>query len=219
MEDYTTPDNRHAALVIIDTQQDFVLPGAPAEIAGTLEAVPRLARLARRFRQKGLPIIHVVRLYLEDGSNVELCRRAAIEQGLRVVVPGSGGAEIMPELKPFGRVRLDARLLLDGKFQAIGPREWLMYKPRWGAFYGTGLERHLRDLGVNTLVLVGCNFPNCPRATIYEASERDFRLILVSDAVSGLDEPGRRDLQNICVKLMTTAECLVWLECPPQRFH
>jgi nicotinamidase-related amidase len=212
MNDYTAPDKNHLALVIIDTQQDFVVPGAPGFIPGTLEAVPRLAQLARRFRQKGLPIIHVVRLYLEDGSNVDLCRRVAVARGIKIVVPGSDGAEIMPDLKPFPLVRLDAPLLLDAKFQAIGPREWLMYKPRWGAFYRTGLEQHLRGLGINTLALCGCNFPNCPRATIYEASERDFKIILLDDAVSGLDSQGRREMKDIGVRVMTTAECLVWLD-------
>ncbi len=209
---YTSPDKAHLALVIIDTQQDFVIPGAPGFIPGTLEAVPRMARLLEKFRQKGLPIVHVVRLYLEDGSNVDLCRRAAVAKGLRMVAPGSAGAEIMEELKPFPQERLDAALLLSGRLQAAGPREWFMYKPRWGAFYQTPLERHLRDLGVNTLALCGCNFPNCPRTTLYEASERDFKIILVRDAVSGLDEAGLQEMSKIGVNLMTAGECLAWLD-------
>lgn len=213
MNDLTSPDKRHLALVIIDMQQDFVRPGAPSCIPGTLEALHLIARLAKRFRQKGLPIVHVVRLYLTDGSNVDLCRRAAVKQrATSIVAPGSAGAEIMTELKPFAAVRLDATLLLDGKFQPIGPREWLVYKPRWGAFYRTDLEQHLLDLGVNTLMLCGCNFPNCPRATIYEASERDFRLILVEDAVSGVYEQGLQELRNICIEVMNAEECLAWLD-------
>ncbi|MGA7577723.1 MAG: cysteine hydrolase family protein [Desulfobaccales bacterium] len=212
MNDCTSPEKAHLALVIIDTQQDFVVPGAPGFIPGTLEAVPRMARLVEKFRQKGLPIIHVVRLYREDGGNVDLCRRAAVAQGLKMVVPGSPGAEIMEELKPFPQVRLDAALLLSGKLQAIGPREWFIYKPRWGAFYQTPLEEHLRALGVNTLALGGCNFPNCPRTTIYEASERDFKIILVKDAVSGLYDQALLEMQNIGVNLMTAGECLIWLD-------
>lgn len=69
-------------------------------------------------------------------------------------------------------------------------REWVMYKPRWGAFYGTTLEERLRALDVDTLVVCGCNFPNCPRTTIYEASERDFHIVFVSDATSAVYEQG-----------------------------
>ena len=34
----------------------------------------------------------------------------------------------------------------------------------------------------------GCNFPNCPRTSIYEASERDFRVVLARDAISGFPD-------------------------------
>jgi hypothetical protein len=61
------------------------------------------------------------------------------------------------------------------------------------------LEEHLRGLGVTTLVFAGCNFPNCPRTSIYEASERDFRLIIVEDATSGFDECARLELENVGV--------------------
>jgi nicotinamidase-related amidase len=55
-------------------------------------------------------------------------------------------------------------------------------------------------LDVNTVAVCGCNFPNCPRATIYEASERDFRVAVVTDATSGLYERGLRELENIGVE-------------------
>ena len=98
-----------------------------------------------------------MRLYRADGSNVELCHRPAIENGKRLVIPGSNGAELMDELKPSSEIRLNSSLLLSGQFQQIGHMEWIMYKPRWGAFYNTLLEKHLRILGVNTIVVCGCN--------------------------------------------------------------
>jgi nicotinamidase-related amidase len=54
---------------------------------------------------------------------------------------------------------------------------------------------------VTTLVFAGCNFPNCPRASIYEASERDFHIVLASDAISGFYERGAAELTNIGVTL------------------
>ncbi len=211
MNDYLTPDAAHAALLTIDTQRDFTLPGAPAEIAGTMAVVPKMVRLLHAFRRSGKPIIHVVRLYREDGANVDLCRRADIEGGEQIVAPGSGGAELVDALKPAPNVRLDAERLLGGAMQKIGPREWAMYKPRWGAFYQTPLEVHLRDLGVTTIAVCGCNYPNCPRTTVYEASERDFRALLVADAVSGRDDRGAQELRNIGVALLDTDACVAWL--------
>lgn len=78
-----------------------------------------------------------------------------------------------------------------------------MYKPRWGPFFGTPLDHHLREQGISTLVFCGANFPNCPRTSIYEASERDFRVVVVRDATSGLYERGDRELMNIGLQLMT----------------
>ena len=202
MSDYVSPDWGNAALLTIDTQHDFTLPGAPAEIPGTAEVVPQMRRLVRAFRQWGRPVIHVVRIYRPDGSNVDLCRRRGVERGRCVVLPGSDGAELVDELKPSSRTRLDAERLLAGDLQPIGPMEWIMYKPRWGAFYRTSLEEHLANLRVNTVVICGCNFPNCPRATIYEASERDLRVALVADATSGVYERGLRELENIGVGLV-----------------
>ncbi len=220
MNDYLTPDAAHAALLTIDTQRDFTLPGAPAEIAGTMAVVPKMVRLLHAFRAgkpMPIPIIHVVRLYRADGTNVDLCRRADIEGGAQIVVPDSDGAELVDDLKPTPTIRLDTERLLGGTMQEIGPREWTMYKPRWGAFYQTPLEAHLCDLGVTTIVVCGCNYPNCPRATLYEASERDFRTVLVTDAVSGLYDRGAQELGKIGVTLMDADACIAWLALERKR--
>jgi nicotinamidase-related amidase len=198
-------------LLTIDVQRDCTIPGAPIEIPGTIDILPKIQSLVRTFRSSQKPIIHVVRLYLPDGSNADACRRKAIELGKRVLAPESDGAELMEELKPTLGVRLDAANLLKGELQSIGPKEWIMYKPRWGAFFKTPLEKHLHDLDINTIVLCGCNFPNCPRTTIYEASERDFRIVFVADAVSQTYKRGLQELKNIGVNLIKTKEVLTTL--------
>jgi len=212
---YTRPLAASAALVLIDVQRDFLdIPGddAPMPVEGTGAAIPAMAKLAKAFRQRGLPIVHVVRLYRPDGSNVDLVRRQSIEQGARIAVPGSAGCQIAAELLP-NVVELDHELLLAGGFQQVGPAEHVMYKPRWGAFYDTSLDRHLRESGTTTLVFAGCNFPNCPRTSIYEASERDFRIVLVSDAISGLYDRGVKECRAIGVEVLESSETLDWLGC------
>ena len=141
-----------------------------------------------------------------DGSNVDLCRRAMIEGGERVVTPGSEGAELVGELKPKPGVRMDHKILLSGQFQELGPNESIMYKSRWGAFYRTPLEAYLRRRNINTVIVTGCNFPNCPRTSIYEASERDFRVVLVHDAVSQLYERDRSEMEDIGACLLSAQE-------------
>jgi nicotinamidase-related amidase len=211
MDEYLQPNPDSAVLLTIDTQNDFTLPGAPAEIEGTAEAVPQMQCLAEAFRFADAPIVHVIRLYKEDGSNVDQCRRKAVESGAEIVRPGTDGAELVSELKPSADLDLDAEQLLHGELQEIGSREWIMYKPRWSAFYRTGLEDFLASRSVDTIVICGCNFPNCPRTTVYEASERDYRLVFVSDATSGVYERGLDELDNIGVTVQNTADTIEWL--------
>lgn len=202
--DHLSPRFDSIALVSIDVQQDL-LDGQPHEVAGTSAAAKVIASLCEAFRRVGRPIVHVVRLYREDGSNADACRRGPIEDGMRLVIAGTPGAALATELVPEGAT-LDIELLLSGEVQELGPDEVAIYKPRWGAFYDTPLESHLRRLEVSSLAFCGCNFPNCPRTSIYEASERDFRIVLVEDAISGLYDRGRDELRNIGVELMTGEE-------------
>jgi hypothetical protein len=55
------------------------------------------------------------------------------------------------------------------------------------------------------------NFPNCPRTSIYEASEREFRIVLVSDAVSGLYDRGVDECRAIGVHVLDLSATLDWL--------
>jgi nicotinamidase-related amidase len=215
---FTSADWRNAALLTIDTQNDFTLPNARFAITGTFEIVPKMRHVLHAFRSARKPIIHVIRIYNTDGSNVDLCRRRAVtELGKKLVIAGTQGAELVNELKPSSsssssKVSLDTELLLKGKLQQVATKEWIMYKPRWGAFYATPLEKHLRELNTNTVVICGCNFPNCPRTTVYEASERDFRVVLISDATSNIYERGLQELDNIGVELITSHDCVAALK-------
>ena len=210
MSSHTAPRFDAAALVSIDVQRD-TLDGRPLEISGTSAALPAMAKLAEAFRRAGRPIIHVVRLYRADGSNVDLSRRALVEGGARILAPEDEGAQLAPGLAPDGAPDLDADALLAGELQPLGSGEWALYKPRWGAFYETALEEHLRALGVDTLVFCGANFPNCPRTSVYEASERDFRIVVAADAVSGVYDRGRAELEAIGVRLAPADEVVVAL--------
>src|SRR5258708_21271378 len=97
--DYTTPDFGAMALITIDMQNDF-LKGQPFEIPGTSEIIRQMRELVETFRHARLPVIHMVRLYKPDGSNADLCRRSAVEQGAMIVCPGTSGAEPAPPLLP-----------------------------------------------------------------------------------------------------------------------
>lgn len=203
MNKYIRPNFKSSALITIDVQRD-TLDGQPLEIPGTSDALPKIKELLDFYRKNNLPIIHIVRIYKIDGSNVDLCRRELVENGTGLLAENSLEAELAKELFDEDKVRNNTKLLLSGGIQNITDFEVIIYKPRWGAFYQTPLQAYLQKLKVDTLLFSGCNFPNCLRTSIYEASERDYRIVVAEDALSGLYEQGKRELHNIGVLLDST---------------
>ncbi len=200
----------HAAVIVIDMQNDFCLPHAVMPVEGAMDVAPIVAEALDAARKVNMPVIHIVRLYNTDGSNADLCRKEQIISGLRVVEPGTKGAEILDLLKPDGCKEqiMNAELLLSGEPQCIGQNEWILYKPRWGAFYQTNLENFLKEKQIDSLIFMGINFPNCPRTSIYEASERDFRLCMVVDGMSRLYDRGIDELNQIGVAILSKNELI-----------
>jgi len=207
VDQHVAPEMADSALLIIDTQVDFVDGGA-SPIRGTTAILPALASLRAAFLRADRPVVHVVRLY--EGDDVDRVRRTAIADGARVVAPDSDGAQVVPELRELDLVAPNARRLLAGELEEVGRNEIVMWKPRWSAFHRTRLHEYLTGLGVSTVVVAGCNFPNCPRATIYDSSARDYRVLVPSDAVSAvtcghLDELGKIGVLHAGTAAITAA--------------
>lgn len=190
---HIAPELERSALVIVDTQVDF-LDGGASPIAGTTQVLPAICRLQVAFRAAGRPIVHVVRLY--EGEDVDRVRRTAIASGAPIVRPGSPGSQLAPALRD-GAEPLDAAALLAGELQPLGPREVAIFKPRWSAFHRTRLHEHLTAEGVTTVVFAGCNYPNCPRASITDASSHDYRVLIAADAISGVTPEHLREAAAI----------------------
>ncbi|MEU7938648.1 isochorismatase family protein [Microbispora bryophytorum] len=101
---------------------------------------------------------------------------------------------------------LDPDLLLAGHAQEIGPDEHILYKPPWSAFFRTRLLERLAERAVSTVVVAGCNYPNCPRATLVDATERDLRAVAVRDALSGWTADADREMAGMGIARLNTSE-------------
>ncbi|MDH5718268.1 MAG: cysteine hydrolase [Spirochaetia bacterium] len=196
---------RNLAIITIDLQRD-TLKGRKLEIPGTNKILNNLKAILSLARKKNIPIIHIVRIYLEDGSNAEPVRKKIIKAGNKILSPGDEGTEIFKEALPNENINLNCNLLLSGEPQKIRDDEIILYKPRWGAFYNTKLHKILQVKGIKSLSFMGVNFPNCPRTSIYEASERDYNVYAISDAISGIYQRGKKELESIGVQLFTAKE-------------
>lgn len=168
-------------------QNDFVLPGAPACVAGAYASIPCIKRLLGFFRANGWPVFHVTREYRADGSDVEITRLPDFLDK-SYVVPGTKGCEIVDGLTP-----------VEGEYRII--------KKRFSGFMKTELDFLLKRLGATHLVICGTQYPNCIRTTIFDAIAYGYPVINITDATSAqteqIAEANILDLKNIGVDCMT----------------
>lgn len=176
------------ALLVIDMQNDFVLPESQFRIEGAYRTVPSARQLLEHARARQWHIVHCVRHYSEDACDVE---RSRVENFLAkggCAVVGTPGAEIVEDLRP-------------------GPGESVVVKPRFSAFMSTNLDMLLRRFGVRSLYICGTQYPNCIRATAYDALCLDYDVFIVREATSatndGIAEANIVDLENVGVRCIS----------------
>jgi hypothetical protein len=63
----------------------------------------------------------------------------------------------------------------------VGPRDFILEKPRFGAFHGTDLEQTLRGRGIETLTISGSS--STPRPAARAGRARIGRRVLGADSL------------------------------------
>jgi len=166
------------ALVVIDMQRDFLLPGGFGESLGNdvsqlAKVVPPLVDLLAAARASGIIVIHTREGHEPDLSD---CPPAKLNRGApskrigdpgkfgRILIRGEYGHDIIDELAP-----IDGEVVID--------------KPGKGAFYATGLSDVLTGAGITQLLVTGVTTEVCVHTTTREANDRGYQCLVVSDCV------------------------------------
>lgn len=96
------------------------------------------------------------------------------------------------------------------------PSETLFTKNVNSAFVGTGLEQHLRDNNISSLVVVGLTTDHCVSASTRSASDLGFDVTLVADATATHERVGydgthhaADDMHNINLASLNGEFCTV----------
>jgi nicotinamidase-related amidase len=101
---------------------------------------------------------------------------------------GAGGDALHPDAPT---TQVDARI-------APQDGDLVVRKPRVGAFAAPDFEPGLRERGITTLVLTGLSTSGVVLSTLREAADRDFEIVVLSDAVGDPDPDAHRVLvENI----------------------
>jgi nicotinamidase-related amidase len=176
-----------AALLVIDVQNYCCNPRAGitemladkhpaiAEYFATRvqsNLIPNIGRLLAAFRDAGREVVYTRHgALLTDGRDLIARRRtrdaeALSTSGRPTMWPvGSFEHQIVDELAPM-------------------PGELVLDKNASSPFNGTGIDQLLRNLGVETLVLVGVATDMCVETTGRDAADRGYNVIVAEDATA-----------------------------------
>lgn len=158
--------------------------------------------LVTRARDAGYPILHVTTAY-RNGDEVlsnpkwgeteteSADSRESISEHNR---EGTKGIEIMPSLCDEDDV-------------------YLLPKKRYSPFLNTDLEFVLRTRGIDRLVIAGVNTNTCVQCTCFEATNRDYEIVVVEECVDSMDgetfhEFGLRNIDQALGTVVTLEEAL-----------
>lgn len=186
------------ALLIVDVQNDFC-PGGALPVPEGDQVVPVLNRAIERFQRAGALIIASRDWHPEKSTHFA----AYGGQWPVHCVQNTEGAVFHPDL----RLPDDAIIVSKG----MGENE-----DAYSAFdarteEGTPLEDLLRAKGVQRLVVGGLATDYCVRASVLGALERGFEVLVLQDAVRGVDvQPG--DSEKAIAEMQSKGAKLVTLE-------
>jgi ureidoacrylate peracid hydrolase len=168
------------ALVTVDMQSTFCAPGGPAEVPGARGIVPNINRLSAGLRRLACPVIWVLHANSARGG------RSDWPLFFEHVVAAEVRARTLESLAP-GRQQVWPEL-------ETSAEDIVVVKNRYSALVAgsSTLERVLRALGVDTLIIAGTKTNVCCESTARDAMMLDFKVVLVSDCCAALSDDEHR---------------------------
>jgi ureidoacrylate peracid hydrolase len=170
-------DPAKSALLVIDMQNTFCLPGAPGEVPAARAIVPNLNRFAAALRGRGVPVIWILHANTVQNGHSDwevffghVVRNADVRRRM--------AESLAPERQAVWR---------DLK---VEPGDVTLVKNRYSALaHGAStLERVLRNLGVDTVFITGTKTNVCCDSTARDAMMLDFKSVMVSDCCAALSD-------------------------------
>jgi ureidoacrylate peracid hydrolase len=174
---FTRLDAARTALLVIDMQNTFCMPGAPGEVPAARDIVPNINRFAAALRSRGVPVIWVLH------ANTMQNGRSDWEVFFGHVVRNADVRRRMAESLAPARQAVWQDLKVE-------PGDVTLIKNRYSALaHGAStLERVLRNLGVDTVLVSGTKTNVCCDSTARDAMMLDFKSIMVSDCCAALSD-------------------------------
>ncbi len=165
------------ALVVIDVQNGFISKGGSYDLLGMnilnyQRVIPRISRLINICREVSIPIFYTQAVREQSGIDL-LTRSHKILPELReeriqkrpICVRGTWDADIVDDIKPSSN-------------------DHIVIKRRDSAFQDTEIRVWLESLGVDTLIFCGIDTSICVEASLRDAFNNGYDVVLISDATA-----------------------------------
>jgi ureidoacrylate peracid hydrolase len=191
------------ALVVIDMQSTFCAPGSPAEVAASRGIVEPINGLTAELRKLGVPVIWVLH------ANKRIGGRSDWELFFNTIV-----ADAVKE-KTLESLAAEKQEVWSGL--ATSPADHTVLKNRYSALIqgSSQLERLLRGMGIDTVLVAGTKTNVCCESTARDAMMLDFKVVMVEDCCAALsDDEHRSALENVIQQfgdVMTASEVVARL--------
>jgi ureidoacrylate peracid hydrolase len=183
---FTELEASKTALVVIDMQNTFCEPNSPAEVPQSREIVDPINKFAKSFREKGGRVVWVLH------ANSQLGDKSDWELFFNNVVAAEVKTRTMASLSP-DKQKVWKDLTVDEKDITI-------IKNRYSALISgsSSLERVLRNLGIDTILIAGTKTNICCESTARDGMMLDFKIVMVEDCCAALsDDEHQAALESI----------------------
>jgi biuret amidohydrolase len=186
-------DPTRTALVAIDMHRGHLDPAVATLPLARERCGPVIARAARLFaqlRERQVPIVHIVTEYRDAEEILANPFWKAIHDDPGKARKGMSRHNIASE----PTTQIIPELYREGDWVVRG-------KKRYNPFRDTDLAFLLdRRLKVDTLILAGINTTSCVLCCAFEATNRDYRVIIAEDAVDSMDG---EEMHRFALRLMS----------------
>jgi nicotinamidase/pyrazinamidase len=170
-------------VIVVDMQRGFLEEGYPLFCGeAAREVIPRVQKLLDRELARSCTIIFTADAHDPDDKEFQMWPPHCVK--------GTKEAEIIPELAPYVKEKVDSA--------------------RYSAFFGTDLAQRLEELKPGWIHVCGVCTDICVLHTVADARCRDYDVVVYTDCVATFDEQmhqfGLKHIGDILGAKLTTID-------------
>lgn len=177
--DFFIIDPAKTALLVIDMQNTFVAEGAAFESPCGRKILPGINDMILFCRARGIPVIYTQSDESYPSGGLIHARHPLIKN-THEIWRGDPSFELYPGL------------------EQPTDKDYRIVKHKYDAFHDTELDKYLRNMGKDTIILTGVATEVCCESTARGAFFREFKVVFTKDGTGAFNP----EIQDIVCKIM-----------------